>query len=416
MTSHVFLLSSPVSIERLTWLEEALKFYFVQIFPESLMYRATPKTPLFTFLLTGDALASLENPETREIWSVILSLSAIEIVCDRQELDLRGISIEQIKVKNFNQFVDQNTVLPETGASFWNDVVLRVRQERPPSAPETTGWLQLESPYMHRSALHGLRYLFSGVYNHYSVELYAYLDGIHMGHISQKPADQENIGLSLEHLCDLAAKKELNCSLLACNRCATARGYSTWDDGKGAVISMCGIRSFKIRDMHAITDRFRKNQVILSDNAGSIQFPWKGSGPSFDRAELASTFPPVTILVTRSPYTTEHAYGAVAFAVACAHSGILTRVVFMEDGIYALTGDLHPTPDSVGYNIQDIINTVAGNENLHFFALNSSFTRRGTVKNKNLKAVLEIGYPGLGKILFYPPSNVQTEHQRILIF
>ena len=96
--------------------------------------------------------------------------------------------------------------------------------------------------------------------------------------------------------------------------------------------------------------------------------------------------------------------------------GILTRVIFMEDGIYALTGDIGVNPDSVGYNIQDLINAVAGNENLHLFALTPSFQRRGTEKNKNLKAVLEIGFPGLGKILFYLPGNVQAENQRLLVF
>ena len=45
MTSHFFLLSGPVTSERLSWFEEALKFYFIQIYPESLMYRANDKEP-----------------------------------------------------------------------------------------------------------------------------------------------------------------------------------------------------------------------------------------------------------------------------------------------------------------------------------------------------------------------------------
>ncbi len=83
MTSHFFLLSDTLTTERLSWLEESLKFYFIQIYPESLMYQATAKSPVFTFLLTGDALTSLENPETQKIWSVILSLNAVGIICDR---------------------------------------------------------------------------------------------------------------------------------------------------------------------------------------------------------------------------------------------------------------------------------------------------------------------------------------------
>ncbi|MFZ1897916.1 DsrE family protein [Methanoregula sp.] len=416
MTSHFFLLSGPVTGERLSWFGESLRFYFIQIYPESLMFRATTKSPVFTFYLTGDALASLENPETRQIWSAILSLSAVRIICDRQELDLRGISIEHLTMKNPNQVIDQNSLLHNNQPSFWNDVATGVRQNRPPLPPDSIGWFQVESPYMHRSAWHGLRFLFSALENRFSVELYAYLDGVHLGHTGQGPTESENIGRGLLELCDQAGKSGLTCRILACNRSAAARGYRTWDDGKGVIVSVCAVRPFKIRDLNVMIDRFEKSHIILSENSGSIQFPGKGSGPPFDRADQNTTAPPVTILITRSPYSTEHAYGAIAFAVACAHQGILTRVVFLEDGVYALTGKERFCPDSAGFNIQDLINAVAGNENLYLFALTPSFQKRGVTRNKNLKAVLEIGYPGLGKILFYLPGNVLMDHQRVLIF
>ena len=131
MTSHFFLLSDTLTTERLSWLEESLKFYFIQIYPESLMYQATAKSPVFTFLLTGDALTSLENPETQKIWSVILSLNAVGIICDREEMDLRGISIDQIRMRNPCQVIDQNSPTPEKPASFWNDVVVQVREKKP---------------------------------------------------------------------------------------------------------------------------------------------------------------------------------------------------------------------------------------------------------------------------------------------
>jgi tRNA 2-thiouridine synthesizing protein C len=72
--------------------------------------------------------------------------------------------------------------------------------------------------------------------------------------------------------------------------------------------------------------------------------------------------------------------------------------------------------NSAIYNLQDVINAVAGSENLHFFAFLPSFQKRGISKDKSLNAVLELGYPGLGKIFFYPPGNVQSEHQRVLVF
>jgi tRNA 2-thiouridine synthesizing protein C len=168
--------------------------------------------------------------------------------------------------------------------------------------------------------------------------------------------------------------------------------------------------------MNAMIDRFVHPHVILADNAGSIQFPKKGPAVSFDRADKSSTAPPVTILVTRSPYSTEHAFGALSFAVACAHQGILTRVIFLEDGVYSVAGSHRAPPESLPFNIHAVINAVAGSENLHLFVLIPSLQKRGLSKNKNLNAVLDIGFPGLGKILFYPPGNVQAEHQRVLVF
>src|SRR5208337_1218552 len=261
---------------------------------------------------------------------------------------------------------------------------------------------------------YGVQCLSAALESGMSVELYAYLDGIHIGHIGQNPTEQENIGRSIEELHEHAGRQGLQSTILGCNRCATARGYSTWDDGQGVIISTCAIKPFRIRDMSSMIDRFGQNHIILAANAGSIQLQKKGPAVSFDRAEKSSTAPPVTILVTKTPYSTEHAFGAVSFAVACAHHGILTRVIFMEDGVYALAGTQKAPPDSVPFNLQDVINTVAGSENLHFFALTPSFQKRGVTKSKTLNAVLDIGFPGLGKIFFYPPANVRADHQRIL--
>ena len=415
MTTHFFLLSGPVSVERLSWIEESLKFFFVQLYPETLMHRQSAGSPVFTFLVTGDALYSLEEPEAQQVWSVILSLTAVRIVCDRHELELRGISVERLKMKYPDQVIDQNGLAADNQPSFWKDVTGLIRQNRPP-LPDSIGWLQTESPYMHLSAWYSLRCLSAGLEARLSPELYAYLDGIHMGHTGQSPTESENIGRGLEELHDRATKQGLLSQFIACNRCATARGYSTWDDGEGTVISTCALKPFHIRDMNAMVDRFEHPHVILAADAGSIQFPKKGLAVSFDRAEKSSTAPPVTILITRSPYSTEHAFGALSFAVACAHQGILTRVIFMEDGVYSVAGSHRTPPESVPFNIQDVMNAVAGSENLHLFVLMPSLQKRGLSKNKNLNAVLDIGFPGLGKILFYPPGNVVAEHQRVLVF
>jgi tRNA 2-thiouridine synthesizing protein C len=415
MTANTFLLSTPVTLERLSWIEECLKFFFIQLYPETLMHQAKGESPIFTFLLTGDALYSLDDPETQQVWAIVLSLSSVRLICDKQELDLRGISVGKLQMKYPDQVITANSIGTDNLPTFWKDVIDHTRQTKSP-LPGTVGWLQTESPYMHRSAGYGLRFLSAALEDRLSIELYAYLDGIHMGHIGQAPTEDENVGKTLEELDRRATKYRLECQMLACNRNAAARGYSTWDDGQGVVISTSAIRHFRIRDLNVMIDRFCHNHPILSPSTCNIQFQKKGTGPSFDRAEKSSTAPPVTILITQSPYSTEIVSGAIALATACAYGGILTRVIFMEAGIYTLTG-IHRAPEnSPIFNLQDMINTVAGSENLHFFAFTPSFQKRGVVKDKSLNGVLELGYPGLGKIFFYPPGNVQADHQRVFVF
>ncbi len=283
MNPNIVFLSTPVTLERLSWIEECLKFFFVQLYPETLMHQPKGESPVFTFLLTGDALYSLDDPETQQVWTIILSLSTIRLVCDRQELELRGISAGHLKMKFPDQMITTNSIGPDGQPSFWNDVAALARQTKPP-LPGAVGWLQYESPYMHRSAWHGLQFLSAALSDHLAVDLYAYLDGIHVGHFGQAPTEAENIGAAIEKLNDQAARHGLPCQILACNRNATARGYSTWDDGQGTVISTCAMKSVKIRDLNVMIDRFRQNHIILSPASGSLQIR-KGSPLSFDRAE-----------------------------------------------------------------------------------------------------------------------------------
>lgn len=415
MNAHFFLFSSPMPVERLSWIEECLKFFFVQLYPETLMHQKTSESPLFSFFLTGDALYSLGDPETLQVWNIILSFSPVRIICDRQELDLRGITIGPLRMKFPDQVIDTNSHAADGKPSFWKDLAKAARMNKPP-LPGTAGWFQIGSPYMHRSAWHGISFLAAALEERLSAELYAYLDGVHLGHHDQRPTDAENIGEGLAALNEKAAAAGLTFFALACGRCATARGYSTWDDGQGSVISTCTIRQFKIRNLNQMIDCFVHPHIILSPDTGAIQLMKQSSTLSFDRADKTNKVPPLTILITKSPYSTETVFGAVSFAVACAHAGILTRVIFLENGIYAVTGNHRAPPGSSVYNIQDVINTVAGKENLHFFAFTPSFQKRGITKERTLNAVLDIGYPGLGKILFYSPGNVLVEHQRVMVF
>ena len=56
MTANIFLLSTPVTLERLSWIEECLKFFFIQLYPETLIHQPKGERPAFTFLVTDPSL------------------------------------------------------------------------------------------------------------------------------------------------------------------------------------------------------------------------------------------------------------------------------------------------------------------------------------------------------------------------
>ena len=218
MNPHFFLFNGSVSRERLSWLEECLKYYFIKLNPEDFLHHKKTPDGIFTFLLTGEALNSLRNPETAMIWDILLSLPSVRIICDRQELLLRGISIESLRMKHPGEISDNNRLGISGQQSFWNDVAKIARQHEQP-VPSTIGYLQLRSPYMHRSANAAVQCLNAALEVHASIELYAYLDGVHIIHNNQNPTEFENIGEGIEELAKRAAKRNLTCRMIACNRC-----------------------------------------------------------------------------------------------------------------------------------------------------------------------------------------------------
>jgi tRNA 2-thiouridine synthesizing protein C len=415
MNPHFFLLSSPVTQERLTWIGECLRYYFIKLNPENFLHHAKADEGTFTFLLTGDALYSLHDPATVRLWENLLALPSVTLICDRQELSLRGISIEGLKRKLPDQVIDHNRLGINGQQSFWNDVAKIARQHEQP-IPSIIGYLQLDSPYMNRSPLYCVKCLQAAVEVHASVELYAYLDGIHCGHISQSPSDFDNIGDRLEDIAEKAAKRGLQSLMLSCSRCALARGYSTWDEGEGELVSSCTIRPYRIRNLNEMVERFGRNHIILAENSASLQIKKEGSSSSFSRAEPGRATP-LLILVTGTPYGSERAFGAVSFAVACAGQGILTRVVFIENGVYCLTGSPVPAAKNTWFfNLQEVIDAVAGSADLQFFSYQPSLTKRGMAKNPKMNAVLDIGTSELGQMLFTVPKGHLAGHQRVLFF
>jgi len=410
---HFLLLSDKISHERLSWIDDALKFFFMKLDPGSLLHHGKKADTVFTFLVTGDALYSFVNPETLSLWEVILSLPSVRIICDRNEMELRGISVERLKMKAPDQVVDHNSMALNGKPSFWKDVIRHARQTEQP-VPSTIGYLQIESPYMHRSAVYALRCLSAAVEAQASIDLYTYLDGVHVGHLGQVGLDSENIGGGLETLSERATKRGLGCQMIACKRCSTARGYTTLDDGQGLVVSTCAIKPFKIREMNVIIDQFKKSHNILGKDVADFQ-TLKEPAQSLARGNESLT-PPLSILVTDAPYGHETAYGAISLAVAAAHQGVPTQLIFIEEGVYALYGNNHAHEDEKVFNIQEIIDAVAGTANLQMYAYAPSLHQRGITKNARLTGVLDINGQDLGQILFNPSGSNKAGHHRIFFF
>ena len=414
MSSHFFLFDEVMSPERLGWVEQCLKYFFVKLHPENLLHSTKDRDAVFTIFLTGDSLHSLQNPETLAIWEVILSMPSVRLVCDSQELALRGISVERLRMKNPDQVIVHNSLALNGKPSFWKDVMKLARQHEQP-VPSLVGCLHLNSPYMNRSSAALIECLDAALEAHASIDLYCYLDGVHVGHQGQKPSEFENVGEGLTALAEKAVKRGLQCQMVACARCAAARGYSTWDDGQGVVVSTCAIKPLRIRNLHEIIDQFRRNHIILSENCASIQLKKEGMQATFSVLDKERS-PPLTILITRHPYGTELAFGGLSLAIAAAFQGIPTRVIFIEDGVYALSGNHKLEKSSPFFNLQDVIDAVAGSENLQLFSFTPSLQKRGVTKNIRLNGVLDISISEFGNLLFYSPNGVAANHHRILFF
>jgi tRNA 2-thiouridine synthesizing protein C len=414
MGSHFFLFQDALTAERLGWIDECLKFFFVKLHPENLLHATKSRDAVFTFFLTGDSLYSLQRPETQQIWEIILSLSSVNIICDSQELALRGISVERLRMKNPDQVILHNSLALNGQPSFWKDVMALARQHRQP-VPSLVGFLHLASPYMNRSSAALLDCLSAALEAHASIDLYCYLDGVHVGHHDQKPSEFENIGEGLAGIAERAAKRGLQCQMLACSRCASARGYSTWDDGQGAVVSTCTIKPFRIRNLNETLEQFRRSHIILAASCASIQLKKEGLQATFSVLDRERS-PPLTILISTHPYGTESAFGGLSLAIAAAYQGIMTRVVFIEDGVYALHGSHRLDKPTPFFNLQEVIDAVTGSENLQLYCFTPSLQKRGITKNPKMIGVLDIGIPEFGNLLFYSPSGNAAGHQRVLFF
>jgi hypothetical protein len=106
--------------------------------------------------LTGDALYSLADKQCLHLWNVLFSFNQFRCIVDIDEVRLRGISIVPYSMKFPFQFI----AIEKPGNSpvdpFW-ERYLKTAQEITGPLPKSVGFLQLESPYMHRSPVYATR-------------------------------------------------------------------------------------------------------------------------------------------------------------------------------------------------------------------------------------------------------------------
>jgi tRNA 2-thiouridine synthesizing protein C len=248
-----------------------------------------------------------------------------------------------------------------------------------------------------------------------STEFYAYLDGIHVVHQNQCPTESENIAGFLELAHNTARRDGLNPLFLACSRSAKERGYSTFHGENGKIISGCTIPALKIRDLHEMVERFSHSLPILSHSSFFIRFIRYRRFPDLAMTGEDNT-PPVLLFVTSYPYGTEMTFGALSFALACAHRNILTRVVFIEDGVYAVAGN-HEVPEhEKSFNLQRLIKATSHMPNLEYYVYTPSLQQRGLFSGTFPDGICSISHVELARLIFSLPAGSSSDFQRGFIF
>ncbi|TFG05426.1 MAG: hypothetical protein EU539_09370 [Promethearchaeota archaeon] len=280
------------------------------------------------------------------------------------------------------------------------------------------GILELKGPYMSRTSVHILRALRTSINEDLSPELYAYLDGVHLGHDSQRPSEFENIANGLIKLKHESNEKALKLNMLACSRCGTARGYIKEKNIEQYHESKDAIPSFIFCNLNKIIDKFELNNLIVSPNSILIQNVQADESKKKDLTtlQLINAPPPLIVLITHSPYGTEWTFGGISFAIACANHSIPTKVIFIEDGVYIISGTHNIREEDGIFNIQEIIEATYDMEFIEYYVHKPSLDARMNHFNDSLEGIKLISNENLSQLLFNSSENQNLFHKRIIFF
>jgi len=412
-----FLFIEKLSLERLEWLsncfnnretEENLYGKDSEIFNDIKGLK---------FFLTGDALFSLIDKRYQKHWLRMLSYDSFQYVLDSEEIKLLGLKIEKSLRSFLEKWLlnnDNNLSLKiESKSDFWDIFIKKIHAKL---YGTQLGFLEFRGPYMSRTSVYALRLLKQAIENNLNSELFTYLDGIHLGHLGQKPSEFENIGKKLRHLSQKAKQNNLQFKMLSCSRCGTARGYIREKNAQGFIQSDDVIPNYLFCNLNKIIDEYEKSKLILAPSWGSIQyFEDDHKDSQFDNKH-PNNKPPIIIFITHSPYGSEWTFGGLSFAMACANHSIPIKVIFTEDGTYCLSSIHKISDEDKIFNMQDIIRATSDMDYLEYYVLDKSLNIRNldlaNILNKSIEKINNIE---LGRILL-SRQDQSINHKRIIFY
>ena len=386
--SSTFFFCTPLSHERINWYTECVACG---------AGIGSEQKRTFTVFITGDALFSFVDAQSREAWNALSELPSVQIVVDGDELRLHGLG-DSVGAASPGITITERG----GGTLFWEQLVFHLAGEWKGS--KKAGFLLCHPPYMSRIPVHMLRFL-SGAFNAgLSPELYAYLDGVHNIHNGQRPSEFENIGRTIATLSRTAGESGKDPWFAACSRCATARGYFQMNPGTGYCEPASSIEEITIRPLKEILTRFTGYYPILSHTSGGI-VPRDVSG----QQEIP---PRLVIFITNPPYGTEWTFGGLSLALATAMDGIPTTVVFVEHGVYSLYGTHEVPPNDKVFNVQEMVAATGDVPSLCYLVHAPSLERRGIDVEEHLSGIRQVQNDELARILWDQASPAT----RILFF
>jgi len=399
-----------VSKEKLTWLKNSLSIFRQKLDLENNGQSETLNLYQLTFFLTGDAIFNLIDQQYSDIIQDFLLNYQVSFVIDSEELELYGFESNDL----FRNLKNKPTSLKSkirtvSIKNFWTNMIntIKIKNEK-----NGIGFFQFEGPYMSRTSVYATRFIENAIQNQLNVDLYTYLDGIHIGHTHQRPSEFENIAEKLNKLKNTARENHLDFNMLSCSRCATARGYIKKPTADEFIQSKDAIEDYLFCNLNKIVDKFEEEDyVIMTPNSASIQFnDLRTPNTSSDKLENV-------ILMTHPPYNSEWSFGGISFAVASATHDILTKVVFIEKGVYTLVGNHRIDEAKKLFNLQEIITATADMECLDYFVYKHSLKiRKLSVHNDIKEYVKEVKKYEIGDILYKTNTNKSKYQNRIIIF